>query len=485
MKYVILAVVLIVLGGGIAAFWYTRVANAASSGAPAQGTAKVTRGDLEVSVQATGSVASNNDVDIKCRASGMVLKLPYDISDEVPAGAMLVTLDKDDEQRALDQANAQLDYDEARLQEAKLEWEVVKLNLVTTRQRVEATLSSSKAKAADAEAKRDRTQELFDKKLASKEDLETAQTAAVQAAAEVQMAQAAVAELEQQKIQVDSKEQDINLVAAQKRQDAAKQKLAEQAVEYCVVKAPTIDDPTGQAKWTVSAILVKIGTLVQSGTSSVSGGAVVMTLSDLSHLYVMATVDESDIGQVQTDQHVHITSDSYKGIKFEGKVVRIATKGVSISNVVTFEVKIEVTSRNRLLLKPMMTANVDIISSEKKDVLLVPMQAVSRKHFESADDADRSAATTSGAEPEGVASTRKGREKKNSDHPKFKPGPVPATVQVQKPEGGTEAREIQIGISDDINYEVVKGLEEGETVLLNKAGANSKFASGRTPRSGR
>ena len=370
----------VLVGGTTAGIWYSRTAQGADENKGPM-TAKVERGDLRVSVEATGAVASNKDVDIKCRASGEVQILPYDISWEAKPGAQLLGLDNRDEVQALDQVNAALDSDAARVSEAQLTWEQAKLNLVTTKQRDEAALASAQAQATDSASKAKRTGELFAQNLASKEDLETAQTTAALAAANVQTAKAALAELDQQKIAVEVKQHDIDLAKAQQKQDTVRAAIAQQAVDYCTVNAPPMpDNPTGV--WTVSALSVQIGTLVQSGTSNVSGGSAVMTLSDLSHIFVLATVDESDIGHVAVDQDVRITADSFKGIEFRGKVVRIATKGVSTNNVVTFEVKVEVLSKNRLLLKPMMTANVVIVSAERKDAILVPMQAVSRKHAE-------------------------------------------------------------------------------------------------------
>lgn len=494
MKYLVTILIVLVLGGGGAAIWYTREAKGAADAAATRPTAKVERGDLRISVSATGAVASNNDVDIKCRASGEVNELPYDISDEVAPEAMLITLDTKDQLVSVKQANAQLDYDSARLLEAKLAWDVAKLNLVTTRQRAEATLTSTEAKAADARAKKDRTEQLFNQKLASQEDLETAQTAAAQSAADVLTTRVSIAELDQLKLQADSKEQDIKLVEAQMKQDQAKKDLADQSLNYCVVTAPKINEP-GTPKWTVAGLTVKIGTLVQSGTSSVSGGAVVMTLSDLSHIYVMATVDESDIGHVQEGQDVRITADSYKGVQFKGKVIRIATKGVNTTNVVTFEVKVEVTSKNRLLLKPMMTANVEIVSSEKKDVVLVPMQAVSRKHADATDDSEAAAsagastgASTAAATTKAVAAQDDGAPGRagpgRSDGPKYRPVAFPGTAQVLKSDGKTETREVRLGISDGANYEVISGLEPGDTVVLNKASSDSKFAGGGGRRGG-
>src|SRR5439155_4332181 len=105
---------------------------------------------------------------------------------------------------------------------------------------------------------------------------------------------------------------------------------ARQQRDYTTVTAPM--------DGVVSALNVQIGVIIASGITNVAGGTTIMTLSDLSHVFVLASVDESDIGTIVVDQPAIITVDAYPGRQFKGKVVRIATKGVNVTNVVTFEV---------------------------------------------------------------------------------------------------------------------------------------------------
>src|SRR5207247_967479 len=120
----------------------------------------------------------------------------------------------------------------------------------------------------------------------------------------------------------------------------------------------------------VAARTVQIGQIIASAISNVGGGTTVMTLSDLSHVFSMASVDESEIGKVQKGQSVTVTADAHRGRRFRGVVTRIATRGVNVSNVVTFEVQIEITDAKKALLKPEMTTNVEIIAAEKESALL-------------------------------------------------------------------------------------------------------------------
>ena len=484
-----------------------RAADAAKAAIP--NTDTVQRRTIEKSVPANGKVASNRDVDIKCQASGTIKTLPYtDVSKEVKPGEMLCQLDPIDMQRMVDTAKAVVDADNARLTEAKLNWQVSKMSLETTRQRCQATLTSTQAQAADAHAKAQRTQELFEHKnsdgqlspLASKEELDTAQTTAAQMDAAVENAKAAIAELDQQKIDIDTKEQQIKETDASLAQDQSRLDTAKQNVDYCTVFAPKADNPADPPRWFISSLLTNIapGYIVQSGTSGFSAGTTIMTLSDLSHVYVLASVDESNIGQVYDParggerQKVRTTVDAFPGQVFEGEVVRVATKGVNVSNVVTFEVKIEITSENRMLLRPEMTTTSNIICASKIDVLAVPAADFARTG-----NSEKLVATAAPADPAlpppatasaSAPSTRRGRGTGagrgagSQAAPSVNGAPQYGIVSVLTPAGASETRNVVVGLlgNDPLDtqagdlYEVISGLAEGDAVVQQK-GQDSRF----------
>jgi HlyD family secretion protein len=188
----------------------------------------------------------------------------------------------------------------------------------------------------------------------------------------------------------------------------------------------------------VSALNVQKGTIISSAISNVGGGTTVITLSDLSRIFVLATVDESSIGQVKVGQDATITVDAFRGQAFSGKVIRIAAKGVNVSNVVTFEVKIEVTSQNKAMLKPLMTANVQIIQERHDEVLLVPVRAVQRQDNQ-------------------------------------------IVAVVVNADDTTSTRAVTVGMMDGENYEVLSGLQEGERVQLARSDADQSRWRGRGP----
>jgi len=422
-----LVATLIVIGIiGTVVYYLRREEKANEARAAEQTTAVVKRGPIVLSVATTGSVAANLDVEIKCKASGEVIDLPFDISDPVKNGDLLVKLDPVNEERSVRQAEASLRASEARLEQAKQNLIIAEKTLEVGRKKADSALKSAQATAEDSRTKSERLKQLLEKKLASQEEFDSAQTASVQAAADLEAAQIALEELEIQSIALELKKQDVKLSEAQVDSDNISLSDAKQRFQDTKVYAP-IDG-------VVSARNVQTGQIISSGISNVGGGTTVLTLSDLSRLFVLASVDESDIGNVRVEQPANITADAFAGINFEGKVVRIATKGVSTANVVTFEVKIEILGKNKHFLKPEMTANVEIIVDRNDDTILVPVEAIVRKG--------------------------KGR-----------------FATVVKPGASNEERPVTVGINDGVNVAISSGLKEGETVLVRKGEAESRWRS--------
>lgn len=412
-KWIWLGVLLLV---ATAAAWgfIAKKNNASAEAQKAGQPEKVVRGTLTQSVDSSGRVVANLEVEIKCRASGEVIKLPFDVSQPVKKGELLLELDTVDQERFVLRAEIAMAQSKARLAESQASLKVAEMDVVTSRQRATADLLAAEAKAKEAQLRADRRKQLFEQKLGSAEDYEAADSLYVQATANVETAKAQLEEVKTQDVALETRRQEIALAQAQLDSDRVALEDARQQLQYTKVVSPIDGVVTDRA--------VQIGAIISSGITNIGGGTSIMTLADLSHVFVLASVDESDIGRVQVGQAVKITVDAYPGETFDGEVQRIATKGVNVSNVVTFEVKIEVTGENRTKLKPEMTANVQIITTKKDDVLMIALTAVWRK------DDQTMVTVRDGAGPD--------RD-------------VPVTL----------------GISDGERAEVLSGLSEGQTVL--------------------
>ena len=155
---------------------------------------------------------------------------------------------------------------------------------------------------------------------------------------------------------------------------------------------------------------------------------------NLTDMRVIADVDEADIGEVKEGARVTFTVDAYPNDTFEGEVTQVRQEATTTNNVVTYEVVISAPN-NDLKLKPGLTANVTIFTAEKQGVLCVPSKAL------------RFTPT-----PETV-----GNMKIQDTNGKNK---------VWTKEGNTlKAHNLQIGMSDGINTEVLAGISEGTVIV--------------------
>ena len=155
---------------------------------------------------------------------------------------------------------------------------------------------------------------------------------------------------------------------------------------------------------------------------------------NLTDMRVIADVDEADIGEVKEGARVTFTVDAYPNDTFEGEVTQVRQEATTTNNVVTYEVVISAPN-NDLKLKPGLTANVTIFTAEKQGVLCVPSKAL------------RFTPT-----PETV-----GNMKIQDTNGKNK---------VWTKEGNTlKAHNLQIGMSDGINTEVLSGISEGTVIV--------------------
>jgi len=397
-------------------------------------TVKVEKGSLRLAVATTGRVVANLEIEIKCKASGEVAELPFEVSDSVGKGDLLVRLNPIDEERSVKRAEASLSISRARVAQAKFGLEIAERDLATERTRAEAALRSAQARATEAKGKFERSRALVKQDTVSLEAFESDQAAYIQAEATLSEANARMEDLKSKQRALESKRHDIAIAEAQVAGDEINLSDAQQRLIDTKVLAPM--------SGVVVARNVQVGQIISSGISNVGGGTAVMVLADLSRLFVVASVDESDIGKIQKGQQTVITVDAYPERKFYGQVLRIATKGENVSNVVTFEVTIEVGQRNRELLKPEMTANIEIIAAERENALMLPVKAVRRRRR------DRYVLVVEPGKPQPVE------------------------------------RPVEVGISDGENMEIVKGVTEGE-VISTGGSDDSKWRSGGGDRSGR
>ncbi len=216
---------------------------------------------------------------------------------------------------------------------------------------------------------------------------------------------------------------------------------------------------------------IEAGTLISSGISAFnSTGTNIVQFGDTTRMYVDVQVDETDIANVDLDQKVDITFDSYPTTTFEGKVIRIDPQMVIEQNVTTAHVRVEVdnTQATYQLLKPGMNATCEFIVNQKDDVIAVPNEALKNDT-----DGSRYVEIASGGKP---APAEKGEEA----DPALKIG-----IKSEKRKLTSD----NIGLEGNDSTEIKTGLKEGETIVLQTiepvgatpAGGGNPFGGGRGP----
>ncbi len=413
-------------GGAVAALavggaFFLRGGGSSEAEAPRRPrTVVAAEGPLVVTVAATGVVQPLLTVEVKSKASGEVTNFTLEPGDQVEQGQLVCELDPTDEQRNVRLREAEVASNEAGLRAAEANLEVTKAQIRRGLMESEAQLTGARAELSVADEKLARAQKLLEQKLAPPEHVEDARAVRAAAFARLVTGQAALEAAKAGSHVVAERMQQVKLARiALVRSEIALEEARKRAADTRIV-AP------------LSGVLltktVQKGTIVASGITSVSGGTTLATIADLSRIFIIAEVDESDIGRVGKDCRARITVDAHRGRTFDGIVERVLPLGVEELSVTTFRVKIEVTSPDRRdALLPNMTANVLIEVDRRDRCVLVPNAALKARGKQLGVDV---------VAGDGVA-------------PEFRP--------------------IERGITDGERTEVRSGLRAGEVVALGDA----------------
>ena len=192
------------------------------------------------------------------------------------------------------------------------------------------------------------------------QDWEAAKAAVAQARAALKLAYA-----NQQ--QEDVKQKDYLAAKAAQAKTQVARNTATTKLSYVTIRAPRAG--------VVLTKYIEQGTIIAAGQSSITQGTNIINIGDLSHLFVVCNVDETDIGGIEVGQPVDVKVDAYPNELFEGKVVRVDPQAIVTQNVTTIAVKVEITNPD-IRLKPTMDADCDFITAKRENVLVVPNEAL-------------------------------------------------------------------------------------------------------------
>ncbi len=360
-------------------------------------TAAVTRGPIVRTVIATGTVNPVTVVQVGTYVSGPIQAIYADFNAIVKAGQLVAKIDPRPYQVKVDEAAAAL-------------------------ANARAQLGKDLADQAYKKITYQRDQRLFEADAVSQDVRDNARSAYLQDVAQVELDRANI-----QQQQANLRDAQVNL-------------------NYTNIISP-VDG-------TVVSRNVDVG---QTVAASFQTPTLFLIAKDLTKMQVDTNVSESDIGGIQSGQEAEFQVDAFPNRTFEGVVGQVRQAPITVQNVVTYDVVVEV-ANPELLLKPGMTANVTIITAKRDDVPRVPLQAI---RF-TPRPMSRQWATTPRARLSG------GRQ---------------ARVWVIDEGGNPRPAPIGVGLDDGNNVEVVSGgLKPGDAVIIDQSGPSADAgASGGGP----
>jgi HlyD family secretion protein len=393
---VVVAVVLVRTLGGSAASQYA--------------SQPVRRGELQVTVSATGRLAPINQIQVGSELSGLVTKVLVDVNDRVKAGQALALVDPSRFADTVRQSEAQLAANQAAVAQAM------------------ATLAQNAAQQA-------RLEEVFrlsGGKVPSDTELVAGRAEAARAKAALAAARA-------------------NVAAAQAALSSNRINLTR-----TVIRAPVN-----------GVVLTRQIEPGQTVAASFNTPTLFVIAQDLAQMKLPVAIDEADVGEVAQDQQASFTVDAFPGERFPASISRVdlgsnltATTSTSASStaaqVVSYNANLTVNNA-ALRLRPGMTATAEIITKARPNVLLVPNAAL---RFT---PADANAATKGFASAIVPSRPRRGGDRQSQAATRGK-GARQTVYVLEK--GAPRAVEIQTGVSDGSLTEVVGGaLKPGMQVI--------------------
>lgn len=216
----------------------------------------------------------------------------------------------------------------------------------------------------------------------------------------------------------------------------------------------------------------------QTVAASFSTPTLFTIANDLTQMRVEAKVDEADIGQLVNGQRVEFTVDAFPLKKFNGEVTEIRLQPVTTNNVVTYTVVIGAPNPDNIL-KPGMTANATFYVTERKNILLVSAKAtrftpdpetmVAYMPPMGLDGAPAAEFSAPPMPPMGEGAMSMEGASNDSIH----------TVWIKGINGALHPQKITVGVTDEINFEVINGVNEGDEVVTSMTLAGAPTLNGK------
>lgn len=300
-------------------------------------------------VTASGQIVAQRYADIGSSVMGRLVELRVKEGDAVKAGQIVARIDAVQAAASASAANSRVKGAEADLRAT-----------ADLLQSAQSELDAATARAHEAQLRLQRTRDLRKDGLVPAADLDGATAAADTAAAQVRSAEAGIRRQQQVREAADRR-------VAETRADSAR--VADMLAKTDIV-AP------------ISGIVTRLP--VQEGEMVVMGiqgqpGTTLMTISDLAAIDAEVKVAEADVLRIALDQTATVTLEAIPGVSLTGRVVEIGASALPIAGTGAaareFRVKVRLDTPDPRL-RPGLTCDAEVLTAERRNVLVVPLQAV-------------------------------------------------------------------------------------------------------------
>jgi len=422
---------------------------------------------LESIVSATGTVEAKESVDLQAEIAGVIIELPVREGDWLEEGQVLVRIDSFPTEAELEGAKAQLLATEADARAQAVQIALADANVardIAFQKTAEAELVETRARLDLAEKQYQRTKDLFDRGVEPVDRLDEATATLEATRAQLEAIQARIVQYEAQvkATRLTRDQYEAAHEAALQRAEASRANM-ERAEDS--LKKTTIYSP-------LKGLLTHLN--VEKGERAVPGilsnpEATLMTIADMSVLEAHLLVDETDIVQVAVGHPVEVVVDALPDTPLQGTVTEIGNSPVSQGGLQSgsqegkdFLVKV------RLLeppasLRPGMSCEGDITTAVKEDLLVIPIQALTRRDVRIDEEGNyvREDLETLAAKKEESAKHAADpvvREKEKKEELEG--------VFLKGPDLRARFQPVETGITGEMDIELVSGLSAGDEIIV-------------------
>ena len=373
-------------------------------------------GSIINTISSAGTVKPSSFVDVGAQVSGQLEKLYVEVGDTVEEGQLLAEIDARAQQSRVEASRSAIEAQEAQIASRNASLELAKTNAL-------------------------RQERLMAAKATSQQDFDTA-------VASLANAEASLIQLEKQILQ-----------------SRASLLSDETELEYTRIYAPIAG--------TVVSIEMNEGRTLNANQNAPT----ILRIADLTVMTVEAEISEADIGSLKKGMEIYFTTLSGGTRRWNGELRQILPTPVVTSNVVLYTGLFDVRNDDGTLL-PEMTAQVFFITSAARDVLTVPLGALTFVEPEPMRDGPAPVANDEGAVPVAAQRPAAGQRPAGAGQRPAGAGRRPqsnatgdtparrfAVTRVLQEDGTEEQRRVVVGVTSRVSAEIINGLDEGDQVV--------------------